>query len=208
MKSKAAQIIGYYTTDTNVLEKLNQLSQMDEDSSVRDTAKEAAAKFVRKLELLGQFATEGTEEPLSDNESRELYLVGEAFKIAAQAGHIFRPTPNSDWGIDGEIEFKNDKGEASGRRVYLQLKSGDSYLRTRKTDGKEIFTIKNPRHAEYWLNQPCPVLLVIRDSRGQIRWMNITEHLQRHGTNIRQIEFQGEPFTAEGVKQLRARFSR
>src|SRR5205814_614023 len=67
-----------------------------------------------------------------DNESKELILVGHAFVIAGEAGHIFRPTPNSDWGLDGEIEFKDHDGNASGQRVYLQLKSGDSYLVTRK----------------------------------------------------------------------------
>ncbi len=84
-----------------------------------------------------------------DNESLELILVGHAFSTVGEAGHIFRPMPNSDWGIDGEIEFKNDKGQASGQRLYLQLKSGDSYLRQRKRDGAEIFQIKNERHAEY-----------------------------------------------------------
>jgi thiol:disulfide interchange protein len=67
-----------------------------------------------------------------DNESKELILVGHVFAIIGEAGHIFRPTPNSDWGIDGEIEFKDDQGKASGKRVYLQLKSGDSYLQQRK----------------------------------------------------------------------------
>jgi WD40 repeat protein/GTPase SAR1 family protein len=63
-----------------------------------------------------------------DNESKELILVGHAFATAGEAGQIFRPAANSDWGIDGEIEFKNYSGEASGKRIYLQLKSGDSYL--------------------------------------------------------------------------------
>jgi uncharacterized CHY-type Zn-finger protein len=138
-----------------------------------------------------------------DNESLELILVGHAFSTAGEAGHIFRPTPNSDWGIDGEIEFKNDKGEASGRRVYLQLKSGNSYLRTRKSDGKEIFQIKNPRHAEYWQAQEYPVMLVIRTSDGEIRWMNVTEYLCQHGTSTKQIIFEGEPFTALNVARLR-----
>jgi small GTP-binding protein len=138
-----------------------------------------------------------------DNESLELILVGHAFSTTGEAGHIFRPTPNSDWGIDGEIEFKNDKGEASGRRVYLQLKSGDSYLRTRKSDGKEIFRIKNPRHAEYWQNQAYPVMLVIRTSDGEIRWMNVTDYLCQHGTATKQIIFEGETFTALNVARLR-----
>src|SRR5207244_309865 len=41
-----------------------------------------------------------------DNESKELILVGHAFVVAGEAGQIFRPTANSDWGLDGEIEFK------------------------------------------------------------------------------------------------------
>ena len=37
----------------------------------------------------------------------------------------------SDHGIDMEIEFKDDAGEATGRKLYLQLKSGDSHLHER-----------------------------------------------------------------------------
>ena len=143
-----------------------------------------------------------------DNESRELILVGHAFATAGEAGQIFRPTTNSDWGIDGEIEFKNDEGKASGKRVYLQLKSGDSYLHTRKADGKEIFNIKNPRHAEYWRSQAYPVMLVIRTSDGHIRWMDVTDYLRKHAEKPRQIIFEGEPFTALSVILLRDRLLR
>ena len=139
-----------------------------------------------------------------DNESKELILVGHAFAISGEAGQIFRPTANSDWGIDGEIEFKNDKGEASGKRVYLQLKSGDSYLRERQSDGKDIFRIKKPRHTEYWQAQAYDVMLVIRTSDGEIRWMNVTDYLKRH-PRARQVVFDGEPFTARSVRELRDR---
>src|SRR5947209_6853968 len=206
-KRKAIQTIGYYSLEPHVLEKLSRIATTDSIEEVRIDATEAKEKFALKIELLDHCSAIGAAQPLTDNESRELFLVGEAFKVAAEAGHIFRPTANSDWGIDGEIEFKNERGEANGQRVYLQLKSGDSYLRTRKRDGKEIFVIKNPRHAEYWQSHAYPVLLVIRDSSRQIRWMNVTEYLQRQGTDVRQIEFQGEPFTAESVKQMRARFA-
>ena len=123
----------------------------------------------------------------------------------SEAGQIFRPTIWADWGIDGEIEFKNDKGQASGKRVYLQLKSGDSYLNIRKADGKEVFSIKNSRHVEYWQAQAYPVLLVIRTSDGQVRWMNITNYLQQQGTKAQQVVFGGEPFTALSVIRLRDR---
>jgi small GTP-binding protein len=123
-----------------------------------------------------------------DNESRELILLGHAYSIAGEAGQIFRQTSNSDWGIDGEIEFKDFNGKASGRRVYLQLKSGDSYLYTRKRDDKEVFTIKEARHAEYWQSHKYPVMLVIRTSDGQIRWMNVTEYLKRQSEEMEQQE--------------------
>lgn len=97
----------------------------------------------------------------------------------AAAGQIFRPTANSDWGIDGEIEFKADTGRASGQRVYLQLKSGDSYTRFRRGGG-ERFSIKNPEHVAYWRDQPIPVWLVIESSHGAVRWMNITRRLLEH----------------------------
>ena len=131
-----------------------------------------------------------------DNESLELILVGHAYSIVGEAGHIFRQISNSDWGIDGEIEFKNDEGKASGRRLYLQLKSGDSYLYQRRSDGKEIFQIRNPRHAEYWQAHEYPVMLVIRTSDGEIRWMNVTKYLRKHGSATKRIVFEGEPFTA------------
>jgi hypothetical protein len=109
----------------------------------------------------------------------------------------------ADWGIDGEIEFKDDKGQASGQRLYLQLKSGDSYLYQRKRDDVEVFTIKKARQAEYWLKQKYPVMLVIRTSDGKIRWMNVTDYLQEHGKDTKQIVFQGEPFTAPNVVRKR-----
>jgi hypothetical protein len=134
-----------------------------------------------------------------------LILVGHAFVISAEAGHIFRPTSNSDWGLDGEIEFKDDSGVASGQRVYLQLKSGDSYLAKRERAGVEVFTIKNDRLREYWRNQPCPVMLVIRTSDGRIRWMDVRAELQREhnaGRDVKQIVFYGEPFTAATVRAV------
>src|SRR4029450_1942049 len=136
----------------------------------------ASPEFQQRVRVLEEQATARI-----DNEGGELILVGHAFAIAGEAGQIFRPTPNSDWGIDGEIEFKNNDGKASGKRVYLQLKSGDSYLSPRQRDSAEIFTIKNQRHATYWQQQAYPVMLVIRTSDGTIRWMNVTEYLQKQG---------------------------
>jgi small GTP-binding protein len=144
-----------------------------------------------------------------DNESLELILIGHSFAIAGEAGQIFRPTPNSDWGIDGEIEFKNHEGEASGKRIYLQLKSGDSYLYRRKSDGAEIFAIKKERHAEYWQQQAYPVMLVIRTLDGAIRWMDVSEYLKLESDYgekaVKQVVFKGEPFTTINLRRMRDR---
>jgi hypothetical protein len=136
-----------------------------------------------------------------DNESLDLILVGEAIKVAAEAGQIFKPTIWGDWGIDGEIEFKDRRGKASGKRVYLQLKSGDSHLRKRK-DGTEVFQIKNVRHLQYWQQHAYPVMLVIRASDGTVRWMDVSACLKGK-KRTRQIAFEGEPFTALSVRRMR-----
>ncbi|HNG32899.1 MAG TPA: DUF4365 domain-containing protein, partial [Blastocatellia bacterium] len=120
-----------------------------------------------------------------------------------EAGQIYRGYTNSDHGIDGEIEFKNDQGQATGQRLYLQLKSGDSYLTTRKRDGAEVFQIKNERWAQYWQSQAYPVLLVIRTSDGEIRWMDVSEYLRRAQQPVKQIVFSGERFDVMSVRRWR-----
>jgi hypothetical protein len=137
-----------------------------------------------------------------DNESREQILFGEVEMIVGKAGHIFRPVVKYDWGIDGEIEFKNEDGNASGQRLYLQLKSGDSFLKLRISDGNEIFTVKKTRQLEYWAVQAYPVMLVVRNSSGNIRWMDVREYVKQHGQSSRQIVFRGEDFTPVSVHAL------
>jgi hypothetical protein len=137
-----------------------------------------------------------------DNESRELVLLGEFQALVANAGHIFRPTSNSDWGIDGEIEFKDAQNRASGQRLYVQLKSGDSYLLRRQRDDEEIFTVKTERHLEYWRQHAYPVMLVIRSSSGTIRWMNVTKYLVDCVIASNQIVFRGEEVTPQAIEVL------
>ena len=144
-----------------------------------------------------------------DAESKERALVGEVISTVALAGQISREFNVSDHGIDMEIEFKSDAGEATGRKLYLQLKSGDSYLRERKRDSAEIFTIKDERHVRYWMAQPVPVLLVIRNAEGEVRWMEVRDYLKHESDNgqrpVRQIVFAGERFDVMSVRRWRDR---
>ena len=158
----------------------------------------AVKEQVRELQAKGQI--------ILDNESLELILVGHAYSIVAEAGQIYRGYTNSDHGIDGEIEFKDDQGRASGKRLYLQLKSGDSYLKKRRGDGAEVYQVKKPRWADYWQQQAYAVMLVIRTSDDKIRWMDVSAYLKREsagGKAVRQIVFEGEPFDVMSVRRWR-----
>lgn len=147
-----------------------------------------------------------------DTQALEQILIGHMMAIAGEANQIFRPVTMFDYGIDGELEFKDDDGKATGQRIYIQLKSGNSYLRTRKTDGIEVFDVKDVRHLEYWISQPVDVYLVIRQSdedngSQNIRWMNVTRYLKnRRDKSCRQIVFDGEKLDTMVVWRVRDGF--
>ena len=138
-----------------------------------------------------------------DTQSRELMLVGHAMAIAAEAGQVFRPVTDGQ-GIDGEIEFKDAQGHLSGKRVYLQLRSEDSYVQVRQ-HGMEgaVFVIRDARRAEHWLEKAYPVMLVVRTTDDRIRWMNMTAHLHLAGSKTEPIVFDGDVFSAPNVARLR-----
>jgi small GTP-binding protein len=140
-----------------------------------------------------------------DTQALEQILIGHMLAICGEAKQIFRPKPMFDYGIDGEVEFKKDDGQPSGKMIYVQLKSGDSHLRERKRDETLIFGVKNPRHLTYWVEQPCDVYLVVRDGEGLIRWMNVTAYLKgRKDKTSKQIVFAGETLDAGAIRRVRA----
>jgi hypothetical protein len=139
-----------------------------------------------------------------NNESREILAVHHTGFIVAEAEQIYRGYKNRDHGIDGEIEFKDDQGRASGKRLYVQLKSGDSGKR--RSDSAEGFQIKNPHWADYWQQHAYAVMLASRTADGEIRWMDVSAYLKREsagGKTVRQIVFKGERFDAVSVQDWR-----
>jgi hypothetical protein len=82
-------------------------------------------------------------------------------------------------------------------------------LRERKGDSAETFKIQKERHAQYWMNQAFPVLLVIRNSEDEVRWMEIREYLRRESDNgkkpVKRIVFEGERFDVMSVRRWRDR---
>lgn len=142
-----------------------------------------------------------------NSESRERLLVGDVLAMAASANQIARELTVSDHGIDMEIEFKDHDGRATGRKLYLQLKSGDSHLRT--SGRRRVFRIRKERHADYWAQQQFPVMLVIRDSYGGIEWMEIREPLRRQRETgpwpARELDFAGERLDVMSIRRWRDR---
>ena len=159
-----------------------------------------------------------------DTQALEQALTGHMMTVCADANQIFRPVTMFDQGIDGELEFKEDDGRASGKKIYVQLKSGDSHLRLRKSTKELVFDVQNERHIQYWQTQPCDVWLVIRDSSRfgddsplipgassggaeAIRWMNLTRYLKtRKDKTSRQIVFRGVKLDPTAVWNLRDEF--
>lgn len=154
---------------------------------------------VRKLEEAARLVI--------DSQDKELIMRGEVMSVAGQAGQIFRPVTDQDWGTDGEIEFRDYQRQASGQRVYVQLKSGDSHTYDRQRDEAEVFPIKNARWAEYWTQHKYPVMLVLRSSDGHTRWMNVSRYLidkkAAGDWPVKQIVFEGEDSSAYNLLAMR-----
>jgi len=142
-----------------------------------------------------------------DNESKDRALIGDVISTVALAGQIIEEYSAKRYGLDMEIEFKDDDGKPTARKLYLQLKSGDSHLRKRQSDGAEIFQIHHDDHAQYWMDQAYPVFLVIGNSEGEVRWMEIRDYLKRESDNgtkaVKQIVFTGERFDVMSVRRWR-----
>ena len=79
-----------------------------------------AVNITAEQAAVGQLQTNGQPQPekskammrdiVLDNESREMAAEAQIMFIVAEAGQIWRRTAEPDWGIDGEIEFKDNQG--------------------------------------------------------------------------------------------------
>ena len=79
-------------------------------------------------------------------------------------GFAFRPQPTGDVGIDGHLEIITTTGEATGRLVGVQVKSGPSYFSNATEGGWLVYVDKST--VRYWRQYSVPVILVIVDLIG------------------------------------------
>ena len=93
-------------------------------------------------------------------------MVGEVISTVALAGQISREFSVSDHGIDMEIELSRTTAKPPAEKSICNSNPATRSLASKRDDA-EIFTIKDERHARYWMEQAFPVMLVIRNSEGK-----------------------------------------
>ena len=105
------------------------------------------------------------------NESDAMGRAGvhEVALLISEMKWIFREQQVSDTGIDGQIEPCDENGNASGKLIGCQVKSGPSYFRE-ETDSGFIYR-GDSEHLAYWLSHSLPVIVILRnDESGNCYW--------------------------------------
>ncbi len=91
---------------------------------------------------------------------------------------VWRPTPNDDVGLDGEIELGKG-GAASAKLVKVQVKSGSSYIRN--PTGTSFDFYASSQDLRYWNDANVPVILVVYDpAKGEGCWKPIQQYLKEN----------------------------
>jgi hypothetical protein len=94
-------------------------------------------------------------------------------------GLIWRETVMVDIGIDGQIEFVNEAGEAVGHLAAAQVKSGPSYFHDH---GSEWRFHPEAKHRFYWERFPIPVLVFLHSpADGATYWVDARQALRSPG---------------------------
>src|SRR5580704_3272713 len=98
--------------------------------------------------------------------------------IVDEMGCIWRPTPNDDVGLDGEVELGKE-GTATGLIIKVQVKSGKSYIANAKGNNFDFLASRDD--LEYWGSANLPVILLVYDpERSEGYWKHIQQYLKEH----------------------------
>lgn len=97
-------------------------------------------------------------------------------KIVNEMLCIWRETPNKDVGIDGQIEYVDKNGNATGQVIAVQVKAGSSFI---KGDENNINFYPEAKHRQYWENFPLPVIIIIYNPENNIAyWKDVRRVLR------------------------------
>ncbi|PAQ01925.1 DUF4365 domain-containing protein [Mesorhizobium mediterraneum] len=109
--------------------------------------------------------------------SQERKGVAALQSYAAAQNQIWRETDTGDVGIDGQLEYVNDNGYATGKLIAVQVKSGPSFFTHATENGWKFYPEK--KHLLYWEQFPLPVILVLHDPvAGCSYWVDVRQALR------------------------------
>jgi hypothetical protein len=109
--------------------------------------------------------------------SQERRGIAAVQSFAASKDQIWRETNTGDVGIDGQLEYVNDDGYATGKLVAVQVKSGPSYFEHPTDLGWKFYP--ETKHRRYWEQFPVPVILVLNDPEtGHCYWVDVRQALR------------------------------
>lgn len=90
-----------------------------------------------------------------------------AYIISNSFGWLFRRNHDeTDVGIDGFIDIVESDGNVTGKCLAVQIKHGNSYLKTKTEDGYTYYG--NIKHINYFANYPIPVLIIVCDPESKV----------------------------------------
>jgi hypothetical protein len=120
-----------------------------------------------------------------------------AVAFAVNSARCFwRETPLHDVGIDGQIEYVNSDGKATGRLILVQVKSGERYFAS--ATAENVMYIPDARHRTYWERAPLPVILVLHHPTKGSFWADARSQL-RQGKNAINVRL-ADLFCADTVQ--------
>ena len=96
------------------------------------------------------------------NVTQEHRGLAKVHAVCAEMDAIWRATPSSDLGIDGQVEFLAPESAVStGSIIAVQVKSGESYFR--QSNSMHVKYYPSKRHRRYWQRLNLPVVLILHD---------------------------------------------
>jgi hypothetical protein len=117
---------------------------------------------------------------------------------------IWRPTPNDDYGFDGELELTRD-GVVTGYILKAQVKSGPSYMHNKSASGFDFYV--SPSDADYWAKTNMPVMLIVCDpGTKQGYWVDVKKYAKEHSefseTHTIRFLFRSNLLSAESILDI------
>lgn len=96
-------------------------------------------------------------------------------RIVDEMDCVWRPTPNDDVGLDGEIELGKD-GAATAKLIKVQVKSGSSYIRNSTGTGFDFYA--SSADLSYWNGANLSIIVVVYDpAKAEGYWKPVQQWL-------------------------------